>query len=300
MAEKDILEKVLLSHADVFADCVNTLAYEGNGRLAEADLQPAPTESFYQGKEKTRSQFCDKSFYRMGDGEVRAQYIIENETRIRHRQVLRKASYQGGAYREQLDSEKPAYPVIGMVLDWTQKTSRIPLSLRKLMQEAGALQEELELTDDVDLAVYHMRNLPGEVRDRFTSDMGFVADYLNEGSFEGRKNQPIRHMEALCAMMEALTGDARFTEQINELMSGKEEKEEVYMCEYIDMLEARGERRGMEIGEKIGKKIGERKGENRLAELIGILCKEGKYKEIETVSADSDTRQEFYRLYNIL
>ena len=28
MAEKDILEKVLLSHADVFADCVNTLAYE--------------------------------------------------------------------------------------------------------------------------------------------------------------------------------------------------------------------------------------------------------------------------------
>ena len=54
MAEKDILEKVLLSHADVFADCVNTLAYEGNGRLAETDLQPAPTESFYQGKEKTR------------------------------------------------------------------------------------------------------------------------------------------------------------------------------------------------------------------------------------------------------
>ena len=38
MAEKDILEKVLLSHADVFADCVNTRAYEGNGRLAEADL----------------------------------------------------------------------------------------------------------------------------------------------------------------------------------------------------------------------------------------------------------------------
>lgn len=223
MAEKDILEKVLLSHADVFADCVNTLAYEGNGRLAEADLQPAPTESFYQGKEKTR---------------------------IRHRQVLRKASCQGGACREQLDSERPVYPVIGMVLDWTQKTSRIPLSLRKLMQEAGALREELALADDVDLAVCHMRNLPGEVRDRFTSgmlffhDMGFVADYLNEGSFEGRKDQPIRHMEALCAMMEALTGDARFTEQVNGLLSGKAKREEVYMCEYIDMLEARGEKKG--------------------------------------------------------
>ena len=29
MAEKDILEKILMSHADVFADCVNTLAYRG-------------------------------------------------------------------------------------------------------------------------------------------------------------------------------------------------------------------------------------------------------------------------------
>ncbi len=38
MAEKDILEKVLLSHADVFADCVNTLAYEGRCRILEKDL----------------------------------------------------------------------------------------------------------------------------------------------------------------------------------------------------------------------------------------------------------------------
>ena len=79
------------------------------------------------------------------------------------------------------------------------------------------------------------------------------------------------------------------------------------MCEYIDMLEARGEKRGKKIGKKIGRKIGEeigekrgeRKGENRMAELIGRLCKEGKYKEIEAVSADRAKRQELYRLYNI-
>ena len=146
------------------------------------------------------------------------------------------------------------------------------------MQEAGALQEELELTDDVDLAVYHMRNLPGEVRDRFTSDMGFVADYLNEGSFEGRKNQPIRHMEALCAMMEALTGDARFTEQINELMSGKEEKEEVYMCEYIDMLEARGEARG----------------ESRLAALLSKLYSLGRDEDVKLAVNDEAERTRLY------
>lgn len=33
MAEKDILEKVLMSHADVFADCINALMYEGRKKL---------------------------------------------------------------------------------------------------------------------------------------------------------------------------------------------------------------------------------------------------------------------------
>ncbi len=50
------------------------------------------------------------------------------------------------------------------------------------------------------------------VRERFTSDLGFVVDYLNEGSFEKRRNQKIIHVEALCEMMEALTGDTRFTD----------------------------------------------------------------------------------------
>ncbi|WP_300660405.1 hypothetical protein [uncultured Acetatifactor sp.] len=140
MAEKDILEKVLMSYADVFADCVNTLAYRGTQRLSEESLQPAPTESFYQGKERMRNQFCDKSFYRMEDGAIGAQYIIGNETKLERWQVVRKASYQGGAYRDQLGTGKPLYPVIGMVLDWMGKKSRIPLSLRGFWQRRVRLR----------------------------------------------------------------------------------------------------------------------------------------------------------------
>lgn len=33
MAEKDILEKILMSYADVFADCENALTYGGRKRL---------------------------------------------------------------------------------------------------------------------------------------------------------------------------------------------------------------------------------------------------------------------------
>lgn len=48
MAEKDILEKILMSYADVFADCENALTYGGEQRLTAEKLQPAPTESFYR------------------------------------------------------------------------------------------------------------------------------------------------------------------------------------------------------------------------------------------------------------
>ena len=157
------------------------------------------------------------------------------------------------------------------------------MSLHELLRREGVPEEDLELVDDVKLEVYHMNNLSAEVRDRFTSDMGFVVDYLNEGSFERRKNQKIVHVEALCEMMEALTEDTRFTDLVEELLTKQEEEKEVIMCEYIDMLEARGES----------------KGENRLAQLIQILLKEKKYKEIETVSGSREKRHELYRQYGI-
>lgn len=46
MAEKDILEKALMTHSDVFADCENALGYGGRKRLRAEDICPAPTESF--------------------------------------------------------------------------------------------------------------------------------------------------------------------------------------------------------------------------------------------------------------
>lgn len=307
MAEKDILEKVLMAHSDVFADCENALVYGGRKRLSAEEICPAPTESFYRGKDRIHSQFEDVSAYLTEKGEIKLQFLIANETALEGRQVLRKSSYQGGAYRAQLESGRPVYPVIGMVIDWTGKGTRIPLSLHELLRREGVAEEDLEHVDDVKLEVYHMNSLSAEVRARFTSDLGFVADYLNEGSFDNRRNQKIVHAEALCEMMEALTGDVRFTDQAEELLKRQKEGEEIVMCEYIDMLEARGEARGITIGEArgeargitIGEARGENKGETRLGNLIQALLKEKKYSEIEAASKNREKRHELYRQYNI-
>lgn len=58
---------------------------------------------------------------------------------------------------------------------------------------------------------------------------------------------------------------AGFTDLIEELIKKQEEKGgKVIMCEYIDMLEARGEARGIQKGEAINEAAGKIKGENRL------------------------------------
>ena len=104
-------------------------------------------------------------------------------------------------------------------------------------------------------------------------------------------------------MMEALTGDVRFTDQVEELLKRQKEGEEIVMCEYIDMLEARGEARGITIGEArgitIGEARGENKGETRLGNLIQALLKEKKYSEIEAASRNREKRHELYSKYGI-
>lgn len=288
MADKDILEKVLMLYADVFADCENVLVYGGEQTVHAENLQLAPTESFYWGGNNLHNQFCDVSFYLVNNGEIRAQYIIGNETQLEPRQVLRKASYQGGAYRQQLKSKNAVYPVISIVIDWTGKTTRIPLSLHTLLRQNGASQKCLEMVDDVKLSVLHMKRLPEDIRDKFTSDLGFVVDFLNEENFEKRREQKIIHAEALCRMMEALTGDARFTAAMDKILRMQREGDEIKMCEYIDMLEARGQAKG------------EIRGENRLALLLEKLYSMGRDEDAKLAVMDENIRKILYQELCIL
>lgn len=290
MAEKDITEKILLSYADVFSDCINTLVYGGIQYLNPQNTQPAPTESFYKGK-KPHNQFCDASRYLMEEDTICLQYIIENETELEERQILRKISYQGGSYRLQLESGAPVYGVIAIVIAWTGKASRIPLNLHTLLLKNGVPQKYLKQIDDEKLAVYHMNNLSPEIRSRFTSDIGFVADYLNEGNFGRRMQQKIVHLEALCDLMETLTGDTRFTELARQFRENKQKGEQIMMCEYLNQLEEQGERRG--------EKRGEINGEANLSSLLEKLYDLGRSKDVELAVRNPDARAKMYKEFSI-
>ena len=82
-----------------------------------------------------------------------------------------------------------------MVIDWSRKGTEIPRSLHELLRRDGASEKDLELVDDVKLAVYHMNNLSADVRKRFTTgmpffcDMGSVVDYLNRAALNAAKTR---------------------------------------------------------------------------------------------------------------
>ena len=78
MAEKDIKSKILMSYADVFADCINTLVYGGRQRLNGENTHRAPTESFYKGKGE-KNQFCDVGRYLIEESHIIVEYILHTD-----------------------------------------------------------------------------------------------------------------------------------------------------------------------------------------------------------------------------
>ena len=79
------------------------------------------------------------------------------------------------------------------------------------------------------------------------------------------------------------TEDSRFTDRMGGMLKKQEGGREVKMCEYIDMLEARGKE----------------KGENMLAALLTRLYALGREGDVKLVLENKDARKELYQEFSI-
>ena len=59
MGDKDISEKALLRYADVFADIVNVLLFDGEQRILPNDLTEVDPHTYYNGKQRQNVQIQD-------------------------------------------------------------------------------------------------------------------------------------------------------------------------------------------------------------------------------------------------
>ena len=288
MQEKDITQKMLERHNDVFSDIVNVLLFGGKKVVEEESLFDTVTDSVLKIDKRVRIQDRDVAKY-WKDSQINiALFGIENQTNPDKLMPFRVISYDGTEYGKQSRTEnidKKKYPVISLVLylGFEQKWL-YPKNLLGIID----VDEKLKpYVNDYKINLFEIAYLDREIIDSFTSDFWILADYLyqmrvNRNYVADKKS--IGHIEELLMLMSAMTGDKRFEDVIDEANT----KEVMNMCEVLDIVEARGIEKGIE------------KGADLISRLNTILAKEGDLDKIIKANTDKKYRNELLKKYNLL
>ncbi len=238
MAEKDITEKLLEEQNDVFADIINTLAFDGKEVIRETDLESIGALSSYKMSDKLHSQERDVlKTWRQGCIRI-AMCGLENQSTVDYDIPLRVISYDGAAYRAQLDDGTQVgtkrYPVITLVLYFGKGRWSGPKNLLGRL----SVPKELEgLVSDYRINVFEIGQLSEEKIKKFSSDFQIVADYviqMQQGGTYKPSEKPMRHLEGVMDLMEALTKDKKYKEAIQVLRKIKDEGGEATMRSAMD------------------------------------------------------------------
>ena len=300
MQEKDITQKMLERHNDVFSDIVNVLLFGGKKVVAEESLFDSVTDSVLKIDKRVRIQDRDVAKY-WKDSQINiALFGLENQTTPNKLMPFRVISYDGTEYGKQSRTEnidKKKYPVISLVLylGFEQKWL-YPKNLLGIID----VDEKLKpYVNDYKINLFEIAYLDREIIDSFKSDFWILADYLyqmrvNRNYVADKKS--IGHIEELLMLMSAMTGDKRFEEIIDEANT----KEVVNMCEVLDIVEARGIEKGIEKGREEGIEKGREEGADIISRLNTILAKEGDLDKIIKANTDKKYRNELLKKYNLL
>ena len=161
--------------------------------------------------------------------------------------ALRVISYDGAAYRDQMNRDqkgkpKERYPVVTLVLYFGyQKHWDKPLSLK----ERPDIPKELEpYVNDYRVNLFEIAWLPDETIAKFRSDFRFVADYFSQRRKNRQYKAPegeLRHVKEVLELLSAVTQDTRFMDAYNKRI---EEGRAVNMEAWIDEAESRGREEG--------------------------------------------------------
>ena len=251
MAEKDMTEKTLEDYDDVFADIVNVLLFNGQHHVTEKDLSSETARSIYKADGKLHEQEQDVAKY-WKNGIIHVALLgIENQTDTDVDMPLRVISYDGAAYRNQLNADKAnieagrpkeRYPVITLVLYFGYKHHW--RNHRHLLDSFEVPDELKPYVHDYPINLFEIAWLSDEKAAMFKSDFRIVADYF----VQMRKNQnyqpskdTMEHVHEVLQLMSVVTDDNRFEEAQNYVKrSGSN------MCEVLDAIENRGIKKGSE------------------------------------------------------
>ena len=270
MGEKDITEKILEDHNDVFADIINGLLFDGVQEIKPEALENTTVHAQYKAEDdKVHELERDIAIYWKEEKVELAICGIENQSKVEKHMPFRIIGYDGAAYRNQLQQERrKMLPVVTIVLYFG--TDR-HWSSRKKIKELMEIPRCLDMyVNDYQMHVFEVAWLTEEQISRFHSDFKVVANFF----VQKRKNRDyipddpteIRHVDEVLKLLKVMTGDRRYEEIF------RKKKGVRSMCDVAERLEKMGIAKGIEIGRSEGKMEGEIKGKMLVYK---NLCREG-------------------------
>ena len=251
MGEMDVVEKILESYNDVFADIVNVLLFNGESVIKPDELVDQAPRTAYKADEKVREIERDVA-KRWLKSNIRIACIdFENQTEPDADMPLRVYSYDGAEYRTQLlkeNRDNPRYPVVTLVLYFGYK---------KRWDKATTLYESVNVPDlfkpyvsDVKINLFEIAYLTREKVNLFKSDFRIVADYFVQKQENGDyipSPEKLHHVQETLQLLSVMTNDHRFEEAYG---YDPEEGEVQNMCDVLDKVENRGKVLGAEAKAK--------------------------------------------------
>ena len=254
MGEKDITEKILEDHNDVFADIINGLIFAGEQRILPESLENTAVHSQYKADdEKVHELERDVAKYWKDQDVQLAICGIENQSSVEKYMPFRIIGYDGTAYRSQLqDKRKEILPVMTIVLYFgTEHRWYGKRNIKGLMKIPEGLDDYI---NDYKMQVFEVAWLTEEQISRFRSDFKIVANFF----VQKRKNKDyipddpteIKHIDEVLKLLQVMTGDEHYKEVI------RKKKGVRSMCDVAERLEKMGIAKGIEIGKSEGIKEG--------------------------------------------
>lgn len=279
MAEKDLSEKILESHNDVFADIINGFFYKGEQVISPDELTDHFSISSFSDKGKLRSQERDVSKLWIKGKFTIACIGVENQSKVEANMPLRIMAYDGGEYKRQANNRfAHPYPVITLVLYFGKRPWRRPRSLFERLTIDPKLKP---FVNDYKINIFDVSHMSQKQVINFSSDFKIIADYFAQLNATGEyipSTIPIKHPVDTGEMLKYVTGDNRFESLLCSKKGGINN-----MYDAFAAAEKRGETRG------------EAKGEARGIELAKKLIALGRISDLERAADNEAFRNQLLK-----
>lgn len=247
MGQKDITEKVLEEHNDVFADIINGLLFDGNQEVKPEALENTTVHAQYKAEDDQIHELeRDITKYWKEEEVELAICGIENQSTIEKNMPFRVIGYDGMAYRGQLqEKRKKVLPVVTVVLYFgTERHWNSKKNIKSLMEIPVHLDK---FVNDYQMHVFEVAWLTEEQISHFHSDFRIVANFFanKRKNKDYIPNDPteIKYVDEVLKLLQVMTGDKRYKEIFSKKKEGVRS-----MCDVAERLEKMGWEKGIQQG----------------------------------------------------